>query len=222
MANYTLGVVAYYSREKQINYLRDELNPDLIEVDDGIFGVMGNHCLTIEKLYENGRRTGQEWLVVLEDDAQPVVGFRQQCSAALDVAPSPIVSFYSGSGHPANRQAQFADLHKRQDVHWVMHKTMRHAVAYALHVEAIELGLIDHMIKRGRQSWAPDDAIGDFAQITSTKVAYSNPSLCDHEDGPTVVKCRRHLGIVTSARRRPRKAHWVGTRLTWQDKCGTV
>ena len=223
MANYTLGVVAYIDRQVQIERLRNEVNPDLVEVDDGTLGVMGNHTLTIHKLYDNGRRCGAEWLVVLEDDAEPVVGLHQQLSAALDVAPSPIVSLYSGTGHPAGRQAAFIEMSHRPDVHWILHAHMRHAVAYALHVSVIELGLIDHMIEKGRQHWAPDDAISKFAQRWAKKVAYTNPSLVDHEDGPTMIKTRTSLGMPMLARRRARKAHWAGTRLTWRiDNVGQV
>lgn len=216
MANYTLGVVAHVERQEQIEYLRERVYPDLIEVDDGTYGVMGNHCLTIEKLYENGRRSGQEWLVVLEDDAQPVEGFHRQVSAALDVSPSSIVSFYSGTGHPAQRQAQFAELHSHPELHWILWKNLRHAVAYALHVEVIEWGLVDHMLKMERNRWSPDDAISEFAKHHGMPVAYTNPSLVDHEDGQPMVKGRTSKGMPYIGRRRPRKAHWVGTRMVWR------
>jgi hypothetical protein len=223
VANYALGIVAHVERQSQIDMLRERIYPDLIEVDDGTYGCMGNHCLTIEKLYQNGRRSGREWIVVLEDDAQPPeTGFHQQVSAALDVAPSPIVSFYSGTGHPAQRQGKFAEMAARQDVHWILHANMRHAVAYALHVDVIELGLIDHMIKMSRERWAPDDAISKFARRHGIQVAYSNPSLVQHEDGPMMVKSRTSKGIPMINRRRPRKAHWVGTRILWFDNAGQV
>lgn len=224
MANYTLGIVAHVARQEQIEKLRLEVNPDLVEVDDGTYGVMGNHVLTLEKLYSNGRRTGQEWLVILEDDAQPVAGFHRQMSAALDVAPSRLVSFYNGTGHPAARQAQFAQFAARQDVCWIMHRMMRHAVAYAVHADMVELGLVDWMIDMERKRWAPDDAIGKFARMHSELVSYTNPSLCDHEDGQPVIKSRTSLGIPMISRRRPRKAHWLGTRMTWQgiDNAGQV
>lgn len=223
MANYALGVVAHVERQSQIDMLRERIYPDLIEVDDGTYGCMGNHCLTIEKLYQNGRRSGREWLVVLEDDAQPPeTGFHQQVTAALDVAPSPLVSFYSGTGHPARKQGKFAEMASRQDVHWILHDYMRHAVAYALHVDVIELGLIDHMIKMSRERWAPDDAISKFAKRYAKPIAYTNPSLVDHEDGPMMVKSRTSLGMPMIGRRRPRKAHWVGTRIQWFDNAGQV
>lgn len=225
MANYTTGVVAHVERQEQIEMLRERIYPDLIEVDDGTYGCMGNHCLTLEKLYQNGRRSGCEWLVVLEDDAQPPeLGFHQQVSAALDAAPSTIVSFYNGSGHPAQRQADFEELALRDDIHWILHANLRHAVAYAVHAEVVELGLIDFMVEMSRQRWAPDDAISKFARKIGKWVAYSNPSLVNHEDGESVIKVRMTKGMPMIGRRRPRKAHWVGTRIVWGgvDNAGQV
>jgi len=219
VANYTTGVVAHVERQEQIEMLRERIYPDLIEVDDGTYGCMGNHCLTLEQLYQNGRRSGREWMVVLEDDAQPPeTGFHQQVSAALDVAPSPIVSFYNGSGHPPQRQRAFGDAASRQDVHWILHPYLRHAVAYAVHMEVIELGLVDYMLKMQRERWAPDNAISRFARRWNKPIAYSNPSLVEHEDGPTVIQVRSTMGIPTIGMRRPRKAHWVGTRIKWNDR----
>jgi len=104
-----------------------------------------------------------------------------------------------------------------------MHKVLRHAVGYALHVECFQMGVFDRMTELARDGWAPDDGITAWARSTGTPVAYTNPSLVDHDDSiPSVIKVRKHLGQVTSERKRPRKAHWVGTRLTWTDNCATV
>lgn len=223
MANYTLGIVAYVERQEQIAKLRDELYPDLIEVDDGTFGVMGNHCLTLEKLYQSGRRSGQEWLVVLEDDAQPIDGFHRQLSAALDVAPSPVVSLYNGSGYPGQRQGAFYEATLREDVCWIQHRSMRHAVGYAIHMGAIEMGLLDAMIEYQRRRWPPDDAMSVWCKRQGELVSYTNPSLVQHEDGPPTLKTRTNRGIATmNIRRRPRKAHWVGTRFVWTDSSVTI
>lgn len=217
MANYTLGVVGHVERSEQIARLTDQLSPDIIEVDDGSLGVAGNHALVLGLSYRNARRCGQEWVVVLEDDVLPVVGFHHQASAALDVAPSLIVSLYSGTGHPANFQAGFAELSKREDVCWILHRNMRHAIAYALHTSMFEYGVIETMTEAARTKWAPDDALSRFARKTRIEVCSSNPSLVDHEDGPTVIKGRTSMGMAMNARRRPRKAHWCGTRMRWSD-----
>lgn len=222
MANYTLSIVAHVDRTEQANLLSCCVKADSVEWDDGKLGVTGNHAVALAMAYHNAHRGGQEWVVILEDDALPVVGFNEQLSAALDVAPSPIVSFYSGTGHPANYQARFAELSTRHDVCWILHQNMRHAVAYALHAEMFELGLRVAMTDAVIQRWAPDDALSKFARHHGISVASTNPSLVDHEDGHTVIKTRTSMGIPMITRRRPRKAHWCGTRMTWSDSAAYV
>lgn len=223
MSNYVLGVVSHVDRHRQREHLRDILSPEYIGEDDGSLGVMGNHLKVISSLAVLSVSSGAEWVVVLEDDAEPQPGFHRQLNAALDVAPSPVASLYLGTGYPQQKQRKFADAVAHQDVCWIMHEHMRCAVAYALRRECFELGIIERMVELHGKRWAPDDAIGKWAKEHCIPVAYSNPSIVDHEDGPPVVKFRRHRGHVTPAgRKRPRKAHWVGTRLTWDDKSATV
>ncbi len=224
MANYTLAIVAHMDRREQLERLRAQVHPDIVEVDDGTWGVTGNHAIALAAAYRNARNSGHEWVVILEDDALPVSGFNRQLSAALAAAPTPIVSFYNGTGHPANRQGRFAELSARQDIHWIVHTRMRHAVAYALHSEASGLGACDAVMEAVRDKWAPDDALTRFARRHGFEVAYSNPSLVDHEDGAPMIKSRTSMGIPMIGRRRPRKAHWVGTRMVWGgvDNVGQV
>ena len=212
MANYSIGVVGYVDRQDQLDMLHDTIMPDLVEVDDGTLGVMGNHLLTASKLYDYAEKVGSEWIVVLEDDAQPVLGFHSQLNALLDVAPSPVVSLYNGSGYPAQHQRKFAEAAACHDICWIMHPYLRHAVAYALHKEAFGSGLLDELIELDMKRWAPDDAISAWAKRWGTLVAYTNPSVVNHQDGPPVIVARRHFGMTTFGRNRPRRAHWVGTR----------
>lgn len=218
MADYVLGVASFIDRELQRERLRRGLTPDLIQVDDGSLGCMGNHLGTLQTLSQMARAAGADWVVVLEDDAIPIscFVFHTQLNMALDVAPSPVVSLYSGTGYPAQAQRRFVAAHS-SDASWVLHRDLRHAVGYALHSDVFELGLLDVMTRRARQNWAPDDAISDWCHQYAKDVAYTNPSLVDHEDGPQVVSGRTHLGRRTGIRRRRRKAHHVGTRALWTD-----
>jgi hypothetical protein len=222
VANYCIAVVGFVDRQDELDYLHNTAMPDLVEVDDGTLGVMGNHVLTLEKAYDLAKKTGQEWVVILEDDAVPVVGFHRQLGAALDVAPAPIVSLYNGTGYPAQWQRRFAEAAARQDACWIMHPSMRHAVAYALHKECFGLGVIDKMLEMDRQRWAPDDSLTKWAKRWDQPIAYSNPSLCDHRDGPSVIAARRSFGMPAFGRKRPRVAHWTGARLTWDDSAVTI
>lgn len=223
MANYVLGVVGHVDRRVQRQRLEGQINPDVVVTDDGTLGVTGNHLAVLRDCVWQASAGGANWVVVLEDDALPVAGFHQQLSAALDVAPSEVVSLYYGTGYPAQRQHQFRSMSHRQDLCWILHPHMRHAVAYALHVDCFRNGLLDTFNTYAQVEYPPDDAIGKWALRHSTPIAYANPSLVDHEDGASVIKTRRHLGIVTpNARRRPRHAHWVGTRLAWDGKTESI
>lgn len=217
---YQLGVVAHVERQYQIDNLSADLEPEVIEVDDGSRGVGGNHIDTLKALR---RKDPDTWLVVMEDDAQPVPYFHEQVADALRVAPTPIVSFYCGSGYPAQYQALFTEaIQTHEEACWLLHPQLRHGVCYAIH-PMISRAVIIRMEKLITQQYAPDDAITKWALENRTEVAYSNPSLVNHEDGPTVIDYRMHLGHVGAAgRKRPRKAHRVGTRLTWNDNSVAV
>jgi hypothetical protein len=211
--DYQIGVVAHVKRQKQMNYLSETIHPELIEPDDGTLGAAGNHLTTLMALR---RKNSHAWAVVMEDDAQPVDGFREQVDAALSVAPSGVVSFYMGTGYPAQYQGAFTEALKL-DTCWLMHPQLRHGVCYAIAPD-IQKALLIRMEKLVSDKFAPDDAIGKWCMENRVSVAYSNPSLVDHEDGQTVVDYRFHLGHVSPpGRNRPRKAYKVGTRVTWDD-----
>jgi hypothetical protein len=219
VANYTLAVVAHVDRQDQIRYLSEKAQPDLVEVDDGTLGVMGNHMATLVAAYGNAHRSGQEWVVILEDDARIGEDFHRQLQCVLDAAPSPMISLYNGTGYPMQYQRRFAELAGRNDVHFILHRAMRHAVAYALHAQCFELGLIESMTKMTRQKWPPDDAMGAWCRTQGMQVAYTNPSIVEHEDGPSVIGQRWGVaGPIVGARRLPRHAHHFGGREHWDSQ----
>lgn len=213
MGDFVVGVVAYESRSAQRERLSTQVSPEIVNVDDGTLGAGGNHLAVLRALYA---RNEPGWLVVLEDDAQPVDGFRDQLGMALSVAPTRLASLYMGTGYPAQYQQKFIDS-AQEDVCWLLHKQLRHAVGYAVHA-SIARGLLIRLEKLVSQRWAADDAISKWAVENREMVSYANPSLVDHEDGKTVIDYRMHLGYYQApGRNRPRKAYKVGTRVTWDD-----
>lgn len=212
MSNYCLGVVAHVERQEGIAYLSRLAKPDVIIPDDGSAGVTANHLAVITNLYQTARHTGQEWIVVLEDDALLCDDFHGQLSDVLYCAPSPIVSLYNGTGYPAQYQRQFKEITDAHEACFILHRHLRHAVAYAIHRNAFELGLIEMMAAKSRMGWPPDDAISAWCRRYARDVAYTNPSIVDHRDEKTVIKQRRGLFGPAFARNRPRHAHWFSTR----------
>lgn len=213
---HAVGIAAHTSRMEWVDELSAQVKPDSVVWDDGTAGAGLNHLAVLTNLYQ---QMPDAWLVVLEDDSLPVERFRDQMSQALAVAPTKIVSFYLGTGYPAQYQQRFTDVlnHPGWQPCWILHRQLRHGVAYAIHPD-VSLLAISHMQRLIARNFAPDDALGAFASQNGEPVAYSNPSLVDHRDAGTVVDVRMHLGHPTApGRKRPRRAHRVGTRSTWHD-----
>ncbi len=217
---YLVGVVGHTGRQDLIDAITDKVYPDFLHVDDGRLGPGRNHAHVLAHMH--GLRSEAEWYVMLEDDALPVSGFHPQLNALLNAAPAGIVSLYNGAGYPSQYQRVFAEASRREDVEWILHRYLRHGVGYALHREAVSAGLLTRMATLTEMGWAPDDAISKWARENGQVVAYTNPSIVDHLDGTPVIKNRTHLGKRTFGRNRERKAHWVGTRLTWGARAITV
>lgn len=221
MGELAVGIVAHVSRQESIRRLSNAVRPDVVIPDDGSAGVGANHIAVLTHLLPTARAACADWVVVMEDDALPVDGFRPYATVMLEVAPTPIVSFYLGTGHPLQYQDRCAAAVK-SDASWIIHTHLRHAVAYAVHVSLVK-ELARHMITLTRLSWAPDDAISAYAGLNGHSIAYTNPSLVDHDDKlPPVVTGRTFRGRRTGGRKYPRRAHNFGTPLTTNDTCVTL
>lgn len=221
MYNHLLGIVGHEARAPQIAKLSADVNPDCVMVDevDGV-GPTENHLAVLRWMNKHGARMSNDWAVVLEDDAICADNFRAEVDVCLDYAPTDIVSLYLGTGYPAQYQRKFAEA-AATDVSWIIHPWLRHAVAYAVNVDILP-GLIETMTELSRQRWAPDDTISAFA-LRRGPVAYSNPSLVDHNDSlPPVIRQRTHLGMPTFGRKRPRRAHNFSMPICWNDSSVTL
>jgi len=193
--------------------LAANVQADYLSIDDGTLGCEGNHMAVLGHL--SGLDT--DWLIVLEDDALPCDGFREQADAALTVAPAPIVSFYLGTNRPEYYQPLGAPhavpLQPRiraaltHDTPWIVARSLFHAVAVAMPTT-----LARDMVDDLDLSRPIDKAISLWAETHRHTVAYTNPSLVDHRDTPTLV--RHHDG---APRTQPRRAHAFGTRKTWKS-----
>ncbi len=206
--NHTVAVVGHINRSDMITHLQQELDPAHITIDNGTRGCTGNHRRAWNWHAANATT---DWAVIVEDDAQPVAGFAEQAAAALSVAPTPLVSFYLGKLYPTEHQDRIrAALQARTC--WITHTRLRHAVAYAIRTELLHR-LALHI------SPGIVDTAGHITHWAKTHghatIGYTNPSLVEHADTPTVITDR--------ADRQPGRVAWtLGTRAQWDNSAVTL
>lgn len=211
--NVSIGIVRHPARNPE--QLIARTRPNVVSVDEYGWGTGRNHLETLLSTWEHAYQHQHEWVVILEDDAVVRNPFRTELAACLSHAPEQVVSLYLGTGYPAQYQRHFMDA-IASDPSWILHRYLRHAVAYAIKRELTPVA-IAHARPLIDKGWAMDDALSEFCRKNSQLVAYSNPSLVDHEDGRSVVSSRKHLGRPTFGRKRPRRAHNFTPPLTWDD-----
>src|SRR5690606_8297214 len=126
MPSVAFGVVAHQARRDAALALADPLGA-YVSLDDGTLGAEANHLRVWEVLAD----ASAEWVCVLEDDAVPSPNFLAQITAALTVAPSPVVSLYLGRSRPPGVQSRIQGAIRRLDAEgacWITADRMLHAV----------------------------------------------------------------------------------------------
>lgn len=203
-----IGIVAHTSRSTQAQQLARHVNADFLSIDNGVLGCDDNH----EAVQHYLANLPSTWSVVLEDDAQPVDNFREQIEAALPMSPSPIVSFYLGRKRPPHWQGRIKRaLTNVDDASWLIATHLLHAVGYAIRTELLP-SLLAHT-----STLPVDQHIGHWARYHGHTIAYTNPSLIDHADLPTIVE--HPDGEPRTA---GRTAWNVGTRHHWTSQTVTI
>lgn len=168
-------VVGHHSRRDMAARLAESLNAHLL-IDEGNNGANWNHRRAIEWAGQQDSR-----VVICEDDAQPVQGFRHQVRGWLARFPDDLLSFYLGTGRPPQYQMQIAasliDADKRQG-DYIMMDRLIHGVCYSPPQDSIST-----ILKNWNRTKAADYAVGD---AYGGPVIYPCYSLVDHADGVTV------------------------------------
>lgn len=211
----SLAVVGHPDRKSLVDKLNQKIDPDAICMDTQKIGCGLNHFRAIQQAYGHAVEHYRQWIVVVEDDCIPVPDFRTHAEEALQYAPTNLVSFYLGINHPSQFQYNFSKAVKEQ-VSWIIHPTMRHAVGYAVKVECVP-SLQESMSPLLERNWAPDDAISEYAKSHEHMVSYSNPSIVNHLDIPSVIQKRTHLGLPVMGKPLARKAHRYGVPKRWDS-----
>lgn len=200
--------------------LYDKVNADVMSVDSGIVGCTTNHIRTWTKLLQHGG----DWLVVLEDDAIPVEGFRDYLAMALHDPPTDIVSLYLGQGYPTAWQRFIKKAVASKEATYILSTHVLHGLALAIKTDLVNdmLRMVAWMSQEQRQ-WPIDEQITHWARERGHAIAYTKPSLVDHADGETLVEPGHH-GIIRDGQGTngiKRVAWEVGTSARW-DKTKVV
>lgn len=203
---YRISIVAHQARADAAHALFDRVGSTHMAMDNGFWGCRRNHIKAWTYLADSPT----EWALVVEDDAEPVDGFRTQMEQVLTAAPTSIVSLYLGRGYPPQLQErcyQATAAADREQACWIVADNHLHGVAVAIKTE-----LIGDMLTWVRQSPQPIDyAIRDWARHHQHLIGFTHPSLVDHADTDSLAQ---HEGDG-STRTIPRKAWRVGTRDRW-------
>jgi hypothetical protein len=202
--NVCIAIVAHTKRSEQAHALFDTVGAAYMSMDNGTLGCEANHRKAWT--YLAGKDT--TWSVVLEDDAEPVEDFTAQLERALSVAPTPVVGLYLGTATPAHWQPRIqAALQYHPEAHWF---TPRFSL-----INAVGVAIRTHLLPLTLEANLPaDQALANWCRTNHHQVAYTNPSLIDHRDEPTVIAQRVGHGGSTQ----PRKAWNVGTRTRWTPR----
>jgi len=216
-AAFSVAVVAHPSRGARAESLADRAGAEAVLWDDSGYGCSANHLRAL------GWLEGSEgWAVVLEDDAVPAPGFRDQLAAALlNCPPVPVCSLYLGTGRPPHWQPSIAraegavQVGASPDVPWFTAGALLHGVGYAVRRERLA-ELRAGARRRIAHGWPIDEAISGWLVGAGELCAYSRPSLVDHDDGPTLIPQHptKHKGD-TPHRPERRRAWRFGTRAEW-------
>lgn len=184
-------VVGHHSRYFAAALLAGELGAHLL-IDEGNHGANWNHRRAIEWAAEQPCR-----VVVLEDDALPVRGFRDKITGWLARFPGDMLSFYLGTGRPPQYQMQIAERLINADKvrsDFIMLQRLIHGVCYSIPQQHLSC-----VLERWDSSKAADYAVGD---AYGGAVVYPCYSLVDHADSEPV---ERH---PDSAPRTERRRAW--------------
>lgn len=208
MVTISYAIVGHHQRTQQAQNLSAQLGGCPIALDDGTIGQGTNH----DRAWVLATTTPADYCCVLEDDAIPVTNFHQQTQAALAVAPTPIISLYLGRTRPPQYQPAIQGA-LTLDTDWITARHLFHAVAVAIRSD-----LVGDMLSNLECASVPaDDRIGHWAQKRNLLVSYTNPSLVEHDDGPTLIAHADGQPRVVG-----RRAWRAGTRFRWSGSTTAI
>lgn len=214
-----IGIVGHYTRQDQIKQLAKEVKADSVCLDEGGVGCEENHL----RAWRSLAWIGAEWCVVLEDDAVPVSELREELAKMLPHAPTPVVSLYLGRKRPPQYQDSVAQV-IGLDSPFIMTDLYTHGVGICVKWNFVSsliayLELRKRRVEEDLEEQLPiDELIAEWVQGKGLEITFTNPSLVNHADGPTVLDFHpsRSKEEDMSTREPGRVAWRFGTRESWE------
>lgn len=187
----TIAIVAHEARREMAERLAEKVDAALVVWDDGQ-GPRETHeraWIDLLSMIAADHRD-KRWGMVIEDDAIPVSDFKATMAAACAVAPFPVVSAYLGRGRPVLWQHQIAQVMAVQ-CDWLIAPDVFHGVGIGIRADHIDsmIGFVtaSRPIK-ARYTEPLDEAMGRWVRHKDIGVAYSHPSLLNHNpDLPSII-----------------------------------
>ncbi|ERP03825.1 MULTISPECIES: hypothetical protein [Enterobacter cloacae complex] len=171
-----IAIVAHHSRCTMAEELASKLEADIVFMDEHSAGANSNHLRALRWAAEQSDR-----VIIIEEDALPVDGFRDKAQDWLARFPDDMLSFYLGTGRPPQYQKEIAgmlvDVDRVCGDHIVLSKLI-HGVCYSP-----PQGRLARMLNAWNKTLAADYAVGE---AFGGRVIYPCYSLVDHADLPTV------------------------------------
>lgn len=190
--------------------LAESVGADTVAWDDGKRGdtltrCAAGHLSVLNRLVG----TAAQWVLVLEDDAVPVDELLFHVKQALEHTPTRIVGLYLGTSGLTETQRQIKKAvaaAKDTNRAWILADCLIGSIGYV--VESWLLPDIIDFIRDRHEEELPL-RISRWAQARHFNIAYTQPSLVDHDDGESIGKPFRAPGFPK------RKAWSYGTRHNW-------
>lgn len=190
--NLVVVIIAHFARQERANTLRDTLAAEgvtsVILTDDVGRGALWGHknALRFAVKYPTAR------FVFMEDDAQPVTGFKDKALAWINRYPKDLISFYLGTSRPPIFQPHIGKAITDGD-EMIRFGTLIHGVCYTMPNHTLA-----HIAYKLKPNLPADFAIGEAYR---GNVIYPIKSLVDHADDTPVEFNRRDNDPRTEQRK---------------------
>ncbi|HCD3741446.1 TPA: hypothetical protein NBY01_002214 [Enterobacter hormaechei] len=171
-----IAIVAHHSRRTMAEELASKLEADIVFMDEHSAGANSNHLRALRWAAEQSDR-----VIIIEEDALPVDGFRYKAQDWLARFPDDMLSFYLGTGRPPQYQKEIAGMlveSDRVNADYLVLSKLIHGVCYSP-----PQGRLARMLNAWNKTLAADYAVGEAC---GGRVIYPCYSLVEHADLPTV------------------------------------